>query len=119
MGRPPINPLADLARAAQAHLKRAKTLGASLDERMKAKKEASDSFTLDEDFRRDFAAVTTAVQHAGKCLIAATEANKSHLGGLTEAQLEAQYNSELVKAATTLTDEQWDLMTAARFRNRQ
>ncbi len=86
---------------------------------MKTTKNASDSFTLDEDFRRDFAAVTTAVQHAGKCLIAATEANKKNLGGLTEEQVEAQFNSELVKAATTLTDEQWDTMQAARFRIKQ
>jgi hypothetical protein len=106
--------LASLAKTAQAQLKRAEALGKSLDERLKKKREASDEWTPDEDFRRDFAAVTVALQHGGNSLIRALESNKENLGGLTVAQLEAQYSFEIVKAATQLTDEQWDAMKTAR-----
>ncbi len=114
MGRKPKNELAHLARTARAQILRAEKLGRSLDVRMKQKQEASDEFTLDEDFRRDFAAVTTALQHAGNSLVRAMEANKQALGGLSEAQLEAQFNAEIVKAAASLTDAQWDAMVRAR-----
>jgi len=114
MGRAPKNDLAHLARTAQAQIKRAELLGKSLDARLRACKAASDTFTLDEDIRRDFAMVTTALQHAGNAYVRALEANKQALGGLTDAQLEAQFNAELVKAATALTDEQWDAMVRAR-----
>lgn len=108
------NDLAHLARTAQAQIKRAELLGKSLDQRLKNAHAASDTFTLDEDIRRDFAMVTTALQHAGNAYVRATEANKAALGGLTDAQLEAQFNAEIVKAATTLTDEQWESMSRAR-----
>lgn len=114
MGRRPKNELANLARAAQAQLKRATDLGKSLDARMKKKQSASDEFTLDEDYRRDFAAVTTALQHAGKSLIAALESNKKDLGGMSEAQLAAQFSSEVVMMAPNISDEDWDAMVAAR-----
>lgn len=106
MGRRPKNELAALAGAARAQLRRAEALGRSLDLRMKVKKEASDEWTPDEDFRRDFASITNTLQHAGNSLIRALEGNKSHLGGLSDAQLEAQFNEEMVRAAGTMTDEQ-------------
>ncbi len=119
MGRTPKNELAHLARTARAQIKRAEEIGKSLDIRLKAKKLASDEFTLDEDTRRDFAMVTAALQHAGNAYVRATEANKTMLGGLTEPQLEAQFNAELVRAATALTDEQWDAMCRARAKRNQ
>ncbi len=114
VGRKAKNPLAALANAARDQLKRAEALGKSLDVRMKTKQTASDAFTLDEDFRRDFAAVTAALQHAGKSLVTALDSNKKDLAGLSEAQLDAQFAVEIVKAATTLSDEDWDRMCAAR-----
>lgn len=114
MGRRPKNEYAALADVARKHIKRAEKLGKSLDLRLKSKAKASDEFTLDEDFRRDFAAVTTAIQHAGRSLVTALEANKSDLGGLSEEQLEAQFQAEAVKTATTISDEVWYSMCDAR-----
>jgi hypothetical protein len=114
MGRRPKDDFANLASVARGHIKRAEMIGKSLDERLKNMKEASDEFTINEDMRRDFHAVTTALQHAGKSLVIALESNKKDLGGMTEAQLEAQWNAELVRAATTLTEEQWQTMVRAR-----
>lgn len=86
---------------------------------MKVKKEASEQWTPDEDFRRDFAAITTTLQHAGNSLIRALEGNKKNLGGLTEEQLEAQFNAEIVNSAGQLTDEQWQRMQEARAKARR
>lgn len=119
MGRRPKNELAELARTARQQLKRAEDLGKSLDSRLKIMKAGSENWTLNEDFRRDFAAITMTIQHAGNSLVRAIEGNKKNLGGLTDAQLEAQLNSELVKAATTLTDEQWSMMVAIRAKRGQ
>ena len=119
MSRRPKNELAALASASRAHLQRANALGRSLDERMKVKKEASEQWTPDEDFRRDFAAITTTLQHAGNSLIRALEGNKKNLGGLTEEQLEAQFNAEIVNSAGQLTDEQWQRMQEARAKARR
>lgn len=114
MGRRPANELAYLARTANAHLKRAEQLGKSLDERMAKKKEAAPDWIPDDEWRRDFAAVTTVIQHSGNSLVRALEGNKKGLDGMSEAQLEAQFNAEMVKSAQTLTDEQWAAMQAAR-----
>lgn len=114
MGRRPKNELAALARAARAHLARADVLGRSLDARMRIKKEASPEWTPDEDFRRDFAAITTTLQHAGNALRGALDDNKKSLGGMSEDQLQAQFNAEIVNSAQTLTDEQWARMCEAR-----
>jgi hypothetical protein len=114
MGRKPKNEYAALARIAKAHIKRAEALGKSLDERMKLKKEASEMWTPDEDWRRDYAAVTTAIQHATNSLVRALDSNKKNLGGLSEEQLQAQFNAEVVMAATSLTDDQWARMCEAR-----
>lgn len=114
MGRPAKNEFAELARTARAQLKRAELLGKSLDARLTKKKAASDEFTLDEDYRRDFAAVTTAIQHAGKSLVTALEGNKGHLNGMSEAQLSAQFSVEVVKMAPSISDEDWAAMCAAR-----
>jgi hypothetical protein len=114
MGRTPKNELADLARAARAQLALAKALNASLANRMKAKQEVAPDWIPDEDWRRDFASVTNTLQHAGNSLVRALEGNKKNLGGLTEDQLEAQFNAEIVNSAQSLTPEQWDRMCAAR-----
>ncbi len=114
MGRSPKNELQALAKASRAQLLRAEALGKSLDHRMKVKREASEEWTADEDFRRDFAAITNTLQHAGNSLIRALEGNKKNLGGLTEAALEAQFNAEIVNSAQSLTDEQWSRMAEAR-----
>lgn len=114
MPRRPKNELAALAAASRAHLQRANALGRSLDERMRIKRAAADDWTPDEDFRRDFAAITNTLQHAGNSLIRALEGNKKNLGGLTEEQLEAQFNAEIVNSAQSLTDEQWARMCEAR-----
>ena len=119
MGRTPKNELAALAKASRAQLVRAEQLGKSLDERMKAKREVAADWTPDEDFRRDFAAITNTLQHAGNSLIRALEGNKKNLGGLTEDQLTAQFNAEIINSAQTLTDEQWTQMQAARAKARR
>jgi hypothetical protein len=114
MGRQPKNEYASLARIARAHIKRAELLGKSLDARATLKREVSDMWTPDEDWRRDFASVTTSIQHATNSLVRSLESNKKNLGSLTEAQLEAQFNAEIVSAATSLTDDQWARMVDAR-----
>jgi hypothetical protein len=114
MGRTPKNDYSGLARIARAHIKRADALGKSLDERMKVKREASDMWTPDEDWRRDYAAVTTAIQHATNSLVRALEGNKKDLGGLTEAQLAAQFQAEIVMAASTMSEEDWQRMCDTR-----
>jgi uncharacterized membrane-anchored protein YjiN (DUF445 family) len=119
MGRRAKNELANLARTARAHLSRAEALGRSLDERLKVKKEASEMWTPDEDWRRDFGSVTQTIQHAGNSLVRALEGNKKNLGGLTVEQLEAQFNAEIVQAAPSLTDEQWQRMVDARAKARR
>lgn len=118
MPRRPKNELAALATASRAHLRRAEALGKSLDERMKVKRDVSPEWTPDEDWRRDFASVTQTLQHAGNSLIRALEGNKKNLAGLTEEQLEAQLNAELVNSAGSLSDEQWQRMCEARAKRR-
>jgi hypothetical protein len=110
----PGNETAALARAAQAQLNRASLIGKSLDNRLKEKVRASTEFTLNEDDRRDFAAITNAIQHAGNSLLRALDGNKSHLSGLSEEQLEAQFQEELIRAAGTMTDEQVQRFLEAR-----
>lgn len=119
MARRAKNELSALAKASREHLKRADMLGKSLDARLKLRREASDEFTVDEDARRDFAAITTALQHAGNSLIRALDANKKSLSGMTEDQLTAQLNSELVHSAATLSDEQWQSMVDARAKQKR
>ena len=114
MGRKSKNELSGLARAAKAQLSLAEDLGRSLRNRLKMKKEASPEWVPDEDFRRDFAAVTNTLQHAGNAMIRGLEANKKDLGGLTEEQLTAQFQAELIAAAQTLSDEDWNRMVEAR-----
>lgn len=114
MGRKPKNELAGLARAAKAQLALAEELGRSLKNRLKLKKEASPEWSPDEDFRRDFASVTNTLQHAGNAMIRGLEANKKDLGGLTEEQLQAQFNAELINSAQTMSDDDWNKMVDAR-----
>ncbi len=114
MGRRARNELAGLAKAAKAQIARAEALGKSLDTRMKMKKDASDVWVPNEDDRRDFAAITNTLQHAGNAMIRGLEANKKDLGGLTEEQLVAQFNAELINSAQTMSDEEWDRMVEAR-----
>lgn len=116
MGRRPKNELQALADAARAQLHRANVLGKSLDERMKMKREASEQWTPDEDFRRDFASITTTIRDAGGSLLRALEGRKKDLGNLTEEQLAAQFQAEIVNAAQSLTDEDWRRMCEARQR---
>lgn len=89
-------------------------MGKSLDKRIAVKREAADDWTPDEDFRRDFAAITNTIQHAGNSLVRALEGNKKNLGGLTEEQLEAQFRAEIVTSAQSMSDEDWQRMVAAR-----
>jgi hypothetical protein len=121
MGRKPRpgNETAALARAAQAQLNRANLIGKSLDKRLKEKVKASEEFTLNEDDRRDFAAITNAIQHAGNSLLRALEGNKSHLSGLTDEQLAAQFQEELVRSAHNMSDEEWQRMVEARAKARR
>ena len=91
----------------------------SLKERMKIKREASPEWVPDEDWRRDFASATNTLQHAGNSLVRALEGNKKDLGGLTEEQLKAQFNAEIVASAAELTDEQWQRMQDARAKARR
>ena len=119
MGRKPKNELAALARAAKAQISRAEALGKSLDSRIKMKKAASPEWSPTEDDRRDFAAITTTLQHCGNAMIRGLEANKKDLGGLTEEQLVAQFNAELVNSAQTMSDEEWNRMCEARMKAKQ
>ena len=114
MGRRSKNELAGLARAAKAQIARAEALGKSLDARTKMKREASPEWVPNEDDRRDFAAITNTLQHAGNAMIRGLEANKKDLGGLTEEQLEAQFQAELIASAQTMSDEDWNKMVEAR-----
>lgn len=116
MGRRPKNELASLARAARSQLALAEELGRSLKERVKMKKEASEQWTPDEDWRRDFASVTNTLQHAGNAMIRAGEANKKNLGGLTEEQLQAQFDAEIITSAQNISDEDWNRMVEARMK---
>lgn len=118
MSRKPKNELAALARAAKAQISRAEALGKSLDSRIKMKREASEEWTPNEDDRRDFAAITNTLQHAGNAMRGALEGNKKNLGGLTEEQLQAQFNAEIINSAQTMTDEEWARMCEARAKAR-
>ena len=114
MGRRPLNEYAVLAASANAQLRRAKLVGRSLDERLKAKLKAADDFVLDEEFRRDFASITATIRDCGAALVRARDASKKDYGELSEAQLSAQWSAELVKAAQELSDEDWQKMCASR-----
>lgn len=116
MGRKPRpgSELASLARAARDQLKRAEALGRSFDARVKMKKAASPEWVPSEDDRRDFAAITQTLQHAGNAMIRGLESHKKDLGGLTEEQLQAQFQSELIHSAQTMSDEDWNKMVEAR-----
>lgn len=70
----------------------------------------------DEDFRRDFASITTTLRDAGTALIRGKDAHKKDLGSLTDEQLQAQFQAELINAAQTLSDEDWNKMVAARMK---
>jgi len=120
MGRHPKDgsDLLALARAARAQLRRSESLGKSLDLRLKMKREAADNFTLDEDDRRDFAAITHALQHAGNSLARALEGNKKDLGSVSEDQLQAQFNAEIINSAQSMSDEDWNKMLEARAKAR-
>lgn len=103
-----------LAAVARMQLAIAKELGDSLKTRMEIRKKTAPDWTPDEDWRRDFQSVTTTLQHAGQSLMRALEGQKKNLGTLTEEQLEAQFRSELIKAAHTISDEDWQRMCEAR-----
>ena len=103
-----------MARAARAQIARATKLGESIDARMKLKMEASPEWSPDEDFRKDFAAITNTLQHAGNAMTRALEGNKKNTDGLSEEQLQAQFNAEIVRSAPNLSDEEWARMIAAR-----
>jgi hypothetical protein len=106
--------LAELARTARRQINRARQLGQSLDYRTEEKKKAHEGWIPDEDWRRDFQSVTTALQHGGQTLLRALEGNKEDLGGLTEEQLEAKFKDELKRMVSTMSDEEWDEMVAIR-----
>ncbi len=110
----PRNDIASLARAARAHLRRADALGKSLDARTKEKMRASDVWSPDEEWRRDFASVTAVLQHTGNALTKALEANRSSLADLSDEQLAAQFRSELVSSAQSLSDEDFAAICDAR-----
>lgn len=118
MPRRPKNELAALARASRTHLKRAELIGKSLDRRLKEKIDASDEFTLTEDDRRDFSAITDTLKHAGSAMMKALENNKRDLGEQTEAQLEAQFREEIIRTAQSMSDEDWQRMCEAREKAR-
>lgn len=114
MPRASKNPLSGLAKAARDQLRRAEQLGKALDTRIKIKKDVAPEWTPSEDDRRDFAAITQTLQHAGNALIRGLEANKKDLGGLTEEQLQAQFRAEILKMAAEMSDEDWNTMVDAR-----
>ena len=116
MGRKPKSGYTALARAARAQLALADSLNASLKQRMKIKREASDMWVPDEDWRRDFASVTNTLQHSGNALTRALAENKKDLGSMTDEQLQAQFQAELINAAQTLSDDDWNKMCAARMK---
>ncbi len=116
MPKRPKNDLATLARAARQQLIRAERLGHSLDVRMKAKMTAADGWIPDEDWRRDFATVTTTLRDAGASLTKALENNKKDLGGMKTEQLEAQFKAEMMRSAETLSEEDWAYLNATQAR---
>lgn len=108
------NQYSELAKAARDQLKRAEALGRSLDERATRMKEAADDWEPSEDWRRDFAAVNAAIQHAGSSLVKALEGNQKFLAGLSEDQLDEQLRTELVRNARDMSEEAWQRMVKAR-----
>lgn len=116
MGRRPKSEYTALARAAKAQLALADSLNASLKERMRVKRDASEMWVPDEDWRRDFASVTNTLQHSGNALTRALSENKKDLAGLTEEQLTAQFRAELIKSAQEMSDAEWNAMVEARMK---
>jgi hypothetical protein len=106
--------LARLATTTQEQLARAEALGKSLDRRMKKAQDAAEDWTPNDEWRRDFATVTSVIKDCGAALQRALEGNEKTLGGMTTEQLEAQFNAEIIRSAQTLTEEQWQTMVAAR-----
>lgn len=106
----------DLAMAARDQLKRAKALGASLDKR-KADYETlhfEAPWAPNDEWRKDYERVNQSLQQAGTILIRALEENKKKLGGLTTEQLEAQFRSELIRSAKSLTQTEWEALVRTR-----
>lgn len=112
------NPLYALSALATKQLHLAQQLSKSLENRAKTKAEIAPDWTPDEDWRRDFQSVTTALQHAGQGLIRAQEGTKKNLGTLTEKQLEEQLVAELKRGAAAMTDEEWQAMADARAKRK-
>lgn len=118
MGRRPKTDLSKLIIAAQQHLDRARELGKSLDERLRAKKSAAADWIPDDLWRADFKTVSETLRDAGAMMLRATEAHKNDLQELTEEQLEAQLKAELPGLIPQLTDEEWEQLVAIRAKGR-
>lgn len=108
------NELVSLARTSRQHLRRAEALGKSLDQRLADKQAVAPDWIPDEDWRRDFAAVTTVIQHSGNSLMRALEGNKKDVGNLSNEQLDAQFQAEVVASAVKMSDDDWERMVRAR-----
>lgn len=83
------------------------------------KREAAPNWVPNEDDRRDFAAITQTLQHAGNAMSRAMEDNKKNLGGLTEEQLQAQLKAEITAIVQTLSDAEWNTLVEARAKGRR
>lgn len=116
MGRRAKNELSRLAGAARQQLALAEQLNKSLKKRMETKKAVAEDWIPDEDWRRDFASVTTAIQHAGNSLMRANEGTKKNLNGMSEDELRAKLMVQLVENAAAIPEDMWQQMCAARAR---
>ena len=119
------NDLATLARASRKQLVRAEQLGSSLDQRreyaikrrvdMNGPGEEDLPWIPDEEWRKDFNNVNATIAQAGQSLIRALEGNKNNLGGVPTDQLEAQFKSEMIRAASNLSPEDWAILDKVRM----
>lgn len=121
MPRRPKNDLHTLARAARQQIVRAEQLGESLDKRREHLTKEGEiigiAWSPDEEWRKDFNSVNATIAQAGQALMRALEGNKKDLGGVPMEQLESQFKAEMIRAAGSMTPEEWAAMDKIRMQS--
>lgn len=117
------NDLATLVRVSRKQLQRAEALGQSLDARRQEELDTLGEAGVkrpwfpDEEWRKDFKNVNETLAQAGQSLIRGIEGNKKNLGSVPTEQLEAQFKSELLRAAGSFTPEEWAVLDKVRMQS--
>ncbi len=116
----PKNDLARLIKAANEQLDLAKMLRASLLTRAKhgavAASKKAEAWQPDDSWRADFNSATQAIDRAGKALKDAMDARAKQLATMSVEELEAQFISELKRAAPHFSRDTWDLLDKIRMK---